>query len=146
LTAKRATISWPVEMPPRMPPAWFEEKPARRCPIEDLVGVLNAGQRRRRHARADLHALDRVDRHHRGGDVGVELGVDRRAEARGHAFRADLDHGADRVSRLAQGVEVSAQAAAAAASGHQNGLRSVSSQSQRAGSIAMRAHRDHGAA
>src|SRR5436309_3198063 len=23
-TAKRATIAWPVEMPPRMPPAWFE--------------------------------------------------------------------------------------------------------------------------
>ena len=26
LTAKRATRSCPVEMPPRMPPAWFEEK------------------------------------------------------------------------------------------------------------------------
>ena len=24
LTAKRATIGWPVEMPPRMPPAWLE--------------------------------------------------------------------------------------------------------------------------
>jgi hypothetical protein len=33
LTAKRATISWPVEMPPRMPPAWFEEKRGPSLPI-----------------------------------------------------------------------------------------------------------------
>ena len=26
LTAKRATMSWPEEIPPRMPPAWLEEK------------------------------------------------------------------------------------------------------------------------
>jgi polyhydroxyalkanoate synthase subunit PhaC len=33
LTAKRATISWPVEMPPRMPPAWFDEKRGPSVPI-----------------------------------------------------------------------------------------------------------------
>ena len=34
-------------------------------------------------ARADLDALDGVDRHHRRGEVGVELAVDRRAPAGG---------------------------------------------------------------
>ena len=28
-TAKRTTTGWPVEMPPRMPPAWFERKRGR---------------------------------------------------------------------------------------------------------------------
>ena len=34
LTAKRATTGWPVEMPPRMPPAWFEEKRGPSLPMK----------------------------------------------------------------------------------------------------------------
>ena len=102
LTAKRTTTSWPEEMPPRMPPAWFEEKRGAVVAHEDLVGVLRAGQRRRSEAGADLDALDRVDRHHQPGEVAVELGVDRRAEAGRDAVGDELDHGADRVAGLAQ--------------------------------------------
>ena len=40
-----------------------------------------------------------------GGDVLVELAVDRRAEARRHALGHDLDHGADRGALLAHLVE-----------------------------------------
>jgi hypothetical protein len=32
LDRKRTTTSCPVEMPPRMPPAWFEDRPARPAP------------------------------------------------------------------------------------------------------------------
>jgi hypothetical protein len=85
LTAKRTTTSCPVEMPPRMPPAWFDAYSGAVRPHGDLVGVGAAGERCGGHAIADLDALDGVDRHHRGGEVGVELAVDRRAEACGHA-------------------------------------------------------------
>ena len=81
-TAKRATIGWPVEMPPRMPPAWLEPNTTRPSVAHaHLVGILLAGQGRGGEALADLDALDRVDRHQRRGDIGVELAVDRRAEA-----------------------------------------------------------------
>ena len=53
----------------------------------DLVGVVLAAQRRRGEAGADLHALDRVDRHHRLGEVGIELVVDRLAQPRRHAAK-----------------------------------------------------------
>ncbi len=52
-----------------------------------LVGVLLAGERGRGEAGADLDALDRVDAHHRRGEIGVELVVDRLAQARRHAAR-----------------------------------------------------------
>ncbi len=45
---------------------------------------------------ADLDALDRIDAHQRGGEIGVELAVDRRAQPGRHALGHDLDHGADR--------------------------------------------------
>ena len=61
----------------------------------DLVGVLLAGQFGRRKARADLDALHRVDRHQRAGDLGIELGVDRRAPAGRNILGDDFDHGAD---------------------------------------------------
>ena len=92
-TANRATIGWPVEMPPRMPPAWLrrERAPSPSCHAH-LVGVLLAGQRGGGEAVADLHALHRVDPHQRRGEVGVELAVDRRAQARRHALGHHLDH------------------------------------------------------
>src|SRR5262249_37451394 len=71
-----------------------------------LVGVLGAGERRGAHALADLDALDGVDRHHRSGEVGAELAVDRGAPAGRHAFSYDLDHRADGVAILADGVEI----------------------------------------
>ena len=57
-------------------------------------------------AGADLDALDGVDRHHRRGEVGAELAVDRRAPAGRHAFGHHLDHRADRVAVLADAVEI----------------------------------------
>jgi hypothetical protein len=57
-----------------------------------LVGILLAGQIRRREAVADLHALHGIDAHEGRGEVGVELAVDRRAETRRHALGHDLDH------------------------------------------------------
>ena len=71
-----------------------------------LVGILFAGDARRLEAVADLDALDGVDRHQAGGDVLVELGVDRRAEAGRNALGDDLDHRADRGARLADAVEI----------------------------------------
>ena len=50
-----------------------------------LVAVRRAALRDRREAGADLDALDRVDAHHRVRDVGVELVVERLAEADRHA-------------------------------------------------------------
>ena len=74
---------------------------------ENLVGVVAAGQPGGGQALADLDALDGVDAHHRGGEVGVQLAVDRRADPGGHAARHDLDHCADRVVVvLAQPVQI----------------------------------------
>ena len=70
-----------------------------------LVGVLLARERGGGKARADLDALDRVDAHQRAGEIAVELAVDRRAEARRHAFGHHLDDGADRRALLAHAVE-----------------------------------------
>ena len=74
-----------------------------------LVGVLLAGQRGRRKAVADLDALDRIDAHQRGRELGIELAVDRRAPAGRDVFGDDLDHGADRGAALADVVEVLAR-------------------------------------
>ena len=72
----------------------------------DLVGILGAAQAGGGHALADLHGLDRVDRHHRRRKVGVELAVDRRAEARRAAPDQHLDHRADAVLLLADAGQV----------------------------------------
>ena len=108
LTANRQTTGCPVEMPPRIPPAWLERKRGLPSGTDaDLVGIGFARELGRRHAGADLDAFHRIDAHHRRREVLVELAVDRRAEARRHARRAtDLDHGADRGARLAHAVEI----------------------------------------
>ena len=80
-TASVTTMSWPVEMPPRIPPAWFDRNPSRR----HLVGVLAAALRDAREAGADLDPLHGVDPHHRLREVGVEPAVDRLAPADRHA-------------------------------------------------------------
>ena len=107
LTARRATIGWPVEMPPSTPPAWLDRKRGRAVVAgAHLVGVFLAGQRGGGEAVADLDALDRVDAHQRGGDLRVELAVDRRAPTRRRALRDDFQHRPDRGARLADRVEV----------------------------------------
>ena len=77
----------PGPRPPRMKPILA----ARCCSDRDLahlvahahlVGILLAGERRGGKAGADLDALDGVDAHERGGEIAVELAIDRRAEAR----------------------------------------------------------------
>src|SRR5215471_739084 len=71
-----------------------------------LVGVVLAGQGGRREAGADLDALHGIDAHQRGGDIAVELAVDRCPEARRHAFGDHLDDGADRGALPANAVEI----------------------------------------
>ena len=82
-TAKRATTGWPVEMPPRMPPAWLDRNSGRpSLPMRISSAFSSPVSAAAREAVADLDALDRVDAHQRGGEVGIELAVDRRARAR----------------------------------------------------------------
>src|ERR1043166_6541981 len=68
-------------------------------PHADFVGVLLAAVCRDRKAVADLDALDRVDAHQPGGEIGVELAIDRCAQACRHGVRYDLDHGGGSVER-----------------------------------------------
>ena len=82
-TAIVTTMSWPVEMPPRMPPALFDRNP---CGVISSR-VLAASLRDAREARADLHALDGIDAHHRLREIGVEPAVDGLAPADRHAAR-----------------------------------------------------------
>src|SRR5258706_3683701 len=53
-------------------------------------------------AGADLHAFDRIDRHHRARDIGVEPAIDRLAPAHRHALRDHVDARTARVAALAQ--------------------------------------------
>ncbi|EAQ12510.1 hypothetical protein RB2654_14530 [Rhodobacterales bacterium HTCC2654] len=75
-------------------------------PHVDFVRIGLARQAGRVHAFTDLDALHGVDRHHRSGQIGVELGIDRRPKARGRTAHDHLDHRADGRARLAQPVEV----------------------------------------
>ena len=65
------------------------------------VGILFAGQPRRAEAVADFDALDRIDAHHPGRQIAVELGIDRCAPSGGHAGGDAFDHRAQRRPRLA---------------------------------------------
>ena len=101
-----------------------------------LVGIRLAGQRGGGEALADLDALHRVDRHQRRGDLGIELAVDRRAQAGRDAFGHHLDHRAGRGTGLAHLGQVALPTASrSAGSGQKNGLSSTASQSQRARSM-----------
>ncbi len=60
-------------------------------------------------ARADLHRLHRIEAHERMGDVGIELVVERLAQAHGHARGLHADAGAARITGLAQRVHVGLQ-------------------------------------
>ena len=93
-------MSWPVEMPPRMPPAWLARKVGLPSCHPHLVGIVFAGHCGGREAVADFHALHGVDAHHGPGQIAVELVVERVAPADGNAGCHDLDHRADEEPRL----------------------------------------------
>ena len=65
-----------------------------------------AGQGGGGHALADLDALHRIDRHHRGGQIGIQLRIDRRAQTRRAVLDQHLDRRTDAVLILADGVQV----------------------------------------
>ena len=95
-------------MPPSRPPA---RSVSRRTPVavgtisSCATGAARAGLGERV---ADLHALDGLDRHQRGGEPRVELAVPLgvRAEARRHAVREHLDDAAERVGVPLGGVDL----------------------------------------
>ena len=60
-------------------------------------------------ARADLHALDRIDAHHRVGNVGIQLVKQRLAQAHRHAAGLDDQLGAAGIPVLAQLVHIGFQ-------------------------------------
>ena len=68
--------------------------------------MLAAALRHAAKAGADLDALDRVDAHHRVGDVGVELVVERLAQPDRHLPRDHLNARAAGIAGLAQHVHV----------------------------------------
>ena len=107
LTAKRATTGWPVEIPPSIPPAWFDKKSGApslpRRISSALASPESAGGGK---TVADLDALDRVDRHKSARQFRVELAIDWRAPARRHILGHDLDDGADGGPCLADGIEI----------------------------------------
>src|SRR5215475_356347 len=72
----------------------------------DLVGVLFTGELGRRHAGADLDALDGVDAHHGAGQILIEPAVDRGTPSRWYTLGHHLDDGAHRGAGLAHLVEV----------------------------------------
>ena len=69
-----------------------------------FVAVLRALLHDRMETRADLHALDGIDAHHGVGDVGVQLVVQRLAEADRDVLRHHVDARADRIAGAAQFV------------------------------------------
>ena len=99
LKAARARMLCPLEMPPKMPPAWLLAKPlaARRSFLDDREAV------------ADCHALDGVDAHQGFGDVGVKAVEDGFAEAGGDVFGDDGDFCADAVAIAADVGEVAVE-------------------------------------
>ena len=125
MTAKRATTGWPVEMPPRMPPAWLERKSGLPSLPMRISSAFSSPESAAAAKPSPISTpLTALMRHQRGGEVGIELAVDRRAEPGRHAFGHDLDHRADGRAGLAHAVEIVARRTAPpSASGQKNGLR-----------------------
>src|SRR6266566_5074627 len=86
LSAIDTVTSWPVEMPPSTPPLLLETKPCGVISSPCSLPFCTMAQ-----ARADLHALHRMDAHHRCGDIGVQAPVYRLAPAHRHTARDDFD-------------------------------------------------------
>ena len=108
LKPTRTTTGWPVEMPPTMPPAWLDRKCGRPSGPARIASAFSSPlQPRGAEAVADLDALHRVDRHAGGGQLRVELGIERRPPAGGHAGRHAFDDRAERAAVLARGIDQS---------------------------------------
>ena len=75
----------------------------------DLVAVFGAFLFDARKACADFHAFDRVDAHHRLGDVGIEAIEDWFAPPGRHAGSHHVNARTDGIAFLAQGVHVGLQ-------------------------------------
>src|SRR3977135_1253280 len=106
LTAKRMTMSCPVEMPPRMPPALFDRNTTAPSRMRISSPLSPAPRARGPDAGAVETPLHRLDRHHGAGEVAVELVVDRLAEPGRDAARHHLDDRAGRGALLVHGVEI----------------------------------------
>ncbi len=61
-----------------------------------FIGIFNAGQFGCFKAIADLDTLDGIDRHHRLGQIGIKLVIDRIAKANRNAGTDDFDHRTNR--------------------------------------------------
>jgi len=72
----------------------------------DFIGVLFTRHRGGGETITDLDALHRIDAHHGGGKVLVELAVDRRTPAGRNAGGDHLQHGAAAGTRLPHIVEL----------------------------------------
>ena len=96
LKPTRSTMSWPVEMPPRMPPALLEAKPL--ASVRGGVAPLRAVALHGGEAVADLDRLGGVDGHHGPGQVGVQLVEHGRAQPGRHAQALQAQGGAHRIA------------------------------------------------
>ena len=126
LNATRSTMSSPLLMPPWMPPEWLVR--GARPPVGagyERVVVLPAGQPRAGEADADLEALAGGQRHHRLGQVGLELVEHRLAEPGGHAADDALDDAAERVAVASRACSMALdhRARRASGSGQRVGVR-----------------------
>jgi len=75
------------KMPPRMPPAWLDRKlTPLDCPFASRRRFSSPDNSAAPKPAPISNALHRVDAHQRRGQLRIELGIDRRAEARRHAF------------------------------------------------------------
>jgi hypothetical protein len=131
LMAIDTSRSCPVLMPPSTPPALLVAKPLGVSESPCVGAALrDAGE-----ARADLHALHRVDAHHGVGDLGVELVEQRLAQAHGHAAGGDADARAAGVAGLAQACPCSPPAPRRRRPARRNGLLGTWSQLSKGSAI-----------
>ena len=106
LTAKRRTMSWPDEMPPSTPPAWFDRNwgpsSPRRISSALSAPVMLAAAKPAPISTPFTALMLMIAL----AEIGVELVVDRRTEPGGNPLGHDLDHRARRIPALAQGLYI----------------------------------------
>ena len=61
-----------------------------------FIGIFNAGQLGGFKAIADFYTLDRIDCHHRLGQIGIKFVIDRITQPNGNARTDNFDHSANR--------------------------------------------------
>ena len=100
--AARTRSGWPLVMPPSRPPARLVERTTPSGPGYISSWAAAAAAARGLEAVADLDALDRLDAHHRGGELAVEpvVAAGERAQADRQPVRDHLDDAAEGVAVL----------------------------------------------